>query len=111
MNGVLWTAQEDAALAYLRESDLTNREIGDLIGRTAYACAIRAYFLGLPRRKTRGFGALRKKAGAVAAQHAQKTRECMCCHERFKSQGNHNRLCAECRKLDVGIQPVKILTP
>lgn len=44
-----------------------------------------------------------------AERHAMSERACMCCRKPFESEGNHNRLCAECR-LKRSISPWETVT-
>ena len=52
----------------------------------------------------------RKQAGLhVAPKPMLRPRPCMCCRKEFDSEGNHNRLCCDC-KSKRSINPYEIIT-
>ena len=52
----------------------------------------------------------RKQAGLhVAPKPMLRPRPCMCCRKEFDSEGNHNRLCCDC-KSKRSINPYEIVT-
>lgn len=52
----------------------------------------------------------RKQAGLhVAPKPMLRPRPCMCCRKEFDSEGNHNRLCCDC-KSKRSINPYEVIT-
>lgn len=45
----------------------------------------------------------RTEIEAAAAVYRASMRPCLCCRKPFQSQGNHNRLCNDCRLKSVGL--------
>jgi hypothetical protein len=54
--------------------------------------------------------AVRKQAGLhVAPKPMLRPRPCMCCKKEFDSEGNHNRICCDCKNKR-SINPFEIIT-
>ena len=43
------------------------------------------------------------KLQKLEKQRQTKERRCMCCSQKFRSEGSHNRLCKYCRQLGGGL--------
>lgn len=88
----------DAARHYGREQrNSYSAPRGDMVKRFRKQLASHGYPCGVNGNKTRfvinGY-ALRSLSTAKPTTK----RACMCCHNDFKSQGSHNRLCYKCRQ-------------
>lgn len=92
-----WTKEEEQRLLVLATHRLSHAEIAAKLNRTTDAVTLR---LSLLRRG----GVDTKKS-----ENEGRRRPCLCCKQPFNSRGPHNRLCKECRHLDPGIEPVRIV--
>lgn len=119
-----WTTAEDAivvefaAANYIGKSaekrysnmHLARRLASRLPGRTENAIQYRLCALDAEIRKARGLPPMSRAARpkyvgkpkmAPKPANGKRTRKCMCCTKPFQSEGPHNRLCYDCRRLDI----------
>lgn len=90
-----WTKEEEQRLLALATHRLSHEEIGAKLNRTAVSVELRLHLL------SRGVVGAKKSEGS--------RRPCMCCKQPFSSQGSGNRLCKNCRNLDAGPEPARIV--
>lgn len=72
-----WSADEDALLRKLQTEGLTP--------------------IAIARRLGRAESSVYRRIDSLAANPARRERSCMCCGNKFMSEGPHNRLCGRCR--------------
>lgn len=87
---LVWTAERRTELAGLWLQGLGGKEIARKLGATASSVSTRAGRMGLPDARTV------KREGIIGSM-----RDCMCCRLPFYSEGRHNRLCYDCKSIDV----------
>lgn len=90
-----WTKEEEQRLLALATHRLSYAEIGKKLNRTAISVEVRLKAL------SRGVVGSKKHEGIE--------RPCLCCKNLFFSEGPHNRLCSQCRQIDAGPEPVRIV--
>jgi hypothetical protein len=54
---------------------------------------------------------LNKRLATLPPQRVPRERPCLCCQELFLSEGAHNRMCDDCRKLEDGPVAMGIMRP
>jgi hypothetical protein len=96
---VNWSASEVTMLAELLEAGKSTEEAARLIGRSVSATTSKRKQFRLvdKTRRTRSFNTGYTKPIKDNTTHQ---RPCLCCDTPFPSEGAHNRLCQNCRRLD-----------
>lgn len=90
-----WTKEEEQQLLALDARRLSCAEIGAKLNRSAASVELRLRLLF---------------CGAAGAKKSEGSRRpCLCCKRLFNSQGPHHRLCNECRQIDPGVEPARIV--
>ena len=90
-----WTKEEEQRLLALNARRLSYAEIGAELDRSAASVELRLRLLF---------------CGAAGAKKSEGSRRpCLCCKRPFNSQGPHHRLCKECRQIDPGVEPARIV--
>lgn len=72
-----WTSQEDALLTRLKRDGVSPIAIARQLGRPE--------------------SSVYRRIDTLAVQSVRKERACLCCSNKFMSEGAHNRLCTRCR--------------
>ena len=96
-----FTEEEDAAICKYAELGMTRAEIGERLGRDASSLHRRI-------RRLLGMGVViapanpnapRPKNASIRRTLKKKStwRSCLCCQQRFLSEGAHHRMCSLCR--------------
>lgn len=107
-----WTADEIARLREMRERGESFDSIAFALGRTRDACVSRAHLSGIYKRpdakKVDAKPAIEREKETYKAPSSEKRENgkiipCLRCHQDFRSQGPHNRLCIECRNESVSV--------
>jgi len=88
-----WTEKEEATLRLMVAKCATRREIAEAVGRSQPAVRQKMVKLQLIAGSMSDLGTYR---GKVAAR---RIRPCLTCDEPFKSEGAHNRMCVNCRRM------------
>lgn len=90
-----WTKEEEQRLLALATHRLSHEEIAAKLNRSAASVELRLRLLS---------------CGAAGAKKSEGSRRpCLCCKRPFNSQGPHHRLCKECRQIDPGVEPARIV--
>jgi IS30 family transposase len=90
-----WSDEEIVLLKRLATSYVSTTRIAIRLGRTKSAVVQK-------RRELREIGQLFMPPQTDAAHRPRsKRRPCLCCKKSFMSQGPHNRLCVQCRRLSL----------
>ena len=102
-----WKKEEDGRLRRLLQRGHSRQICALRLKRSYRSVCERVHHLGLTNIAIANDPLARPRARP--SQH--KIRNCLCCKQRFRSEGPHNRLCAKCRRLDAGTEPVMLHRP
>ena len=89
-----WSDEEIHRLIDLWGKNLSNAQIGKMIGRRENAVAIKASRLKLP---PKALAKLHLETDRTSRRPGAKVRPCLCCQRQFYSEGAHNRICDICK--------------
>lgn len=106
-----WTDAEVGQLASMYTVGRPVWEIAAALGRDLLSVRHKARNLGLQRS---GPNVDRRPRPALLPTEDKPKAEggfrpCMCCGTRFHSEGKHNRLCSNCRRLDRAVDEYRVL--